>query len=174
MVHSINTVSWGMTGIFVDGISIPDSAAHQQAQIAAAGPGARLPDATNPGIVMRDGAPLLAYGSIGMGLHQKTIQALHSILDFGYSPEEAASAPAFGSPEFTSTGLTERTSIVEGRFDPEVVAAANAMGANLYEDDLLQGGWSGAMIDPDTGERSGGVSMVWALTPDNDSRPVGY
>ena len=174
MVHSINTVSWGMTGIFVDGISIPDSAAHQQAQIAAAGPGARLPDATNPGIVMRDGAPLLAYGSIGMGLHQKTIQALHSILDFGYSPEEAASAPAFGSPEFTSTGLTERTSIVKGRFDPEVVAAANAMGASLYEDDILQGGWSGAMIDPDTGARSGGVSMVWALTPDNDSRPVGY
>ena len=28
MVHSINTVSWGMTGIFVDGISIPDSGAH--------------------------------------------------------------------------------------------------------------------------------------------------
>lgn len=174
MVHSINTVSWGMTGIFVDGISIPDSGAHQQAQIAAAGQGVRLPDPTNPGIVMRDGVPLLAFGSIGMGLHQKTIQALHSILDFGYSPEEAASAPAFGSPEFTSTGLTERTSIVEGRFDPEVVAAANAMGANLYEDDVLQGGWSGAMIDPDTGKRSGGVSMVWALTPANDSRPVGY
>ena len=174
MVHSINTVSWGMTGIFVDGISIPDSGAHQQAQIAAAGPGVRLPDPTNPGIVMRDGTPLLAFGSIGMGLHQKTIQVLHSILDFGYSPEEAAGAPAFGSPEFTSTGLTERTSIVEGRFDPEVVAAANAMGANLYEDDLLQGGWSGAMIDPDTGKRSGGVSMVWALTPANDSRPVGY
>ena len=174
MVHSINTVSWGMTGIFVDGISIPDSGAHQQAQIAAAGPGVRLPDPTNPGIVMRNGTPLLAFGSIGMGLHQKTIQVLHSILDFGYSPEEAAGAPAFGSPEFTSTGLTERTSIVEGRFDPDVVSAANAMGANLYEDDVLQGGWSGATIDPDTGKRSGGVSMVWALTPANDSRPVGY
>ncbi len=174
MVHSINTVSWGMTGIFVDGISIPDSGAHQQAQIAAAGPGTRLPDPTNPGIVMRDGKPLLAYGSIGMGLHQKTIQMLHSILDFGYGPDEAASAPAFGAPEFTSTGLTERTSIAVGRFDPEVVAAANARGANLYEDDLLQGGWASAMIDPDTGERQGGVSMVWALTPENDSRPVGY
>ena len=123
---------------------------------------------------MRSGKPLLAYGSIGMGLHQKTIQTLHSILDFGYSPDEAASAPAFGSPEFTSTGLTERTSIVEGKFDPELVAAANAMGANLYEDDLLQGGWSGAMIDPESAKRTGGVSMVWALTPENDSRPVGY
>ena len=24
------------------------------------------------------------------------------------------------------------------------------------------------------GKRTGGVSMVWALTPENDSRPVGY
>ena len=174
MVHSINTVSWGMTGIFVDGISIPDSGAHQQAQLAAAGPGNRLPDPTNPGVVLLDGKPLLAYGSIGMGLHQKTIQVLHSILDFGFTPDEAASAPAFGSPEFGGSGITERTSISVGRFDPKVVAAANALGAELYEQDLFQGGWSGVMIDPDTGERHGGVSMVWALTPENDSRPVGY
>ena len=174
MVHSINTVSWGMTGIFVDGISIPDSGAHQQAQLAAAGPGNRLPDATNPGVVLRDGKPLLAYGSIGMGLHQKTIQVLHSILDFGFTPDEAASAPAFGSPEFGRSGITERTSISVGRFDPMVVEAANALGAGLYEQDLFQGGWSGVMIDPDTGKRQGGVSMVWALTPENDSRPVGY
>ncbi|MDE0365699.1 MAG: gamma-glutamyltransferase [Gammaproteobacteria bacterium] len=120
------------------------------------------------------GVDMSLQGRLGKGLHQKTIQMLHSILDFGYSPDEAAGAPAFGSPEFTSTGLTERTSIVEGEFDPEVVAAANALGANLYEDDLLQGGWSGAMIDPETGKRTGGVSMVWALTPENDSRPVGY
>ena len=174
MVHSINTVSWGMTGIFVDGISIPDSGAHQQAQLAAAGAGNRLPDPTNPGVVLQDGNPLLAYGSIGMGLHQKTIQVLHSILDFGFTPDEAANAPAFGSPEFGAAGITGRTSIAADRFDPQVVEAANAMGAELYELDLTQGGWSGVMIDPDTGKRHGGVSMVWALTPENDSRPVGY
>ncbi len=174
MVHSINTVSWGMTGIFVDGISIPDSAAHQQAQVAAAGAGNRLPDPTNPGLVIKDGKPLLAFGSIGAGLHQKTIQVLHSILDFAYTPDEAASAPAFGAPEFTAAGLTDRTTISEGRFDPEVVEAANDMGAGLFESDLMQGGWSGVMIEPETDKRLGGVSMVWALTPDNDSRPVGY
>ena len=174
MVHSINTISWGQTGIFVDGISIPDSAMHQQAQVAAAGPGNRLPDPTNPGIVMQDDQPLLAFGSIGMGLHQKTVQVLHSILDFGMTPDEAASAPAFGAPEFGSAGLTDRTSISAGRFDPDVVAAANALGAQLFESDLMQGGWSGVMIDPATGKRHGGVSMVWALTPDNDSRPVGF
>ncbi|MDP6810424.1 MAG: gamma-glutamyltransferase [Kiritimatiellia bacterium] len=174
MVHSINTVSWGMTGIFVDGISIPDSAAHQQYQVAAAGPGNRLPDPTNPGLVMKDGKPLIAHGSIGMGLHQKTIQMLHSLLDFGMSPDDAANAPAFGAPEFTNTGLTPRTSISEGRFDADVVARANELGAGLFETDLMQGGWSAVMIEPESEKRLGGVSMVWALTPDNDSRPVGY
>ena len=42
IVHSINCVLWGATGIFVDGISIPDSASFQQGAIANAGPGARL------------------------------------------------------------------------------------------------------------------------------------
>lgn len=174
MVHSINTISWGMTGIFVDGISVPDSAALQQYQVAAAGPGVRLPDATNPGLVMKDGKPLIAHGSIGIGLHQKTIQMLHSMLDFGMSPDDAANAPAFGAPEFTATGMTERTSISAGRFNPEVVEKANAMGAGLFESDLMQGGWSAVMIEPESQKRLGGVSMVWALTPDNDSRPVGY
>src|SRR5262247_2866758 len=34
VLHTINTVLWGTTGIFVDGISIPDSATFQQSQIA--------------------------------------------------------------------------------------------------------------------------------------------
>jgi len=174
MVHSINTISWGMTGIFVDGVSVNDSAAHQQMQIAAVTPGERLPDATNPGLVMKDAKPYLAFGSIGMGLHQKTIQALHSIMDFGMTPDEAASVPAFGAPEFGATGLTGRQTISEGRFDPSVVEKANAMGLELVENDLTQGGWVGVKVDPETSKRHGGVSMVWALTPDNDSRPVGY
>jgi len=55
----------GMTGIFVDGVSVNDSAAHQQMQIAAVTPGERLPDATNPGLVMKEAKPYLAFGSIG-------------------------------------------------------------------------------------------------------------
>jgi gamma-glutamyltranspeptidase/glutathione hydrolase len=33
VLHSINTAVWGTTGIFVDGISIPDSASFQQSQM---------------------------------------------------------------------------------------------------------------------------------------------
>src|SRR5262245_1697284 len=46
VLHSINTNLWGTTGIFVDGISIPDSAAFQQSQIARIKPGDRLPETT--------------------------------------------------------------------------------------------------------------------------------
>jgi hypothetical protein len=44
VLHSFNGALWGSTGIFVDGISIPDSAFFQQRLIADVGPGARLPD----------------------------------------------------------------------------------------------------------------------------------
>lgn len=39
IVHSINTVVWGETGIFVDGISIPDAATFQQTAMSQAGKG---------------------------------------------------------------------------------------------------------------------------------------
>jgi gamma-glutamyltranspeptidase / glutathione hydrolase len=60
ILHSINGMLWGATGIFVDGISIPDSAVFQQRAILNAGPGMRLPESTNPLIVLKNGKPLLA------------------------------------------------------------------------------------------------------------------
>jgi gamma-glutamyltranspeptidase/glutathione hydrolase len=59
VLHSINTVLWGGTGIFVDGVSIPDSATFQQLQIARIKPGDRLPDTTNPVIVLKNDKPYL-------------------------------------------------------------------------------------------------------------------
>ena len=56
-MHSINALFWGETGIAIDGVIIPDSAAHQQEMMAAAGAGNRLPDPTNPVIILRDGVP---------------------------------------------------------------------------------------------------------------------
>ena len=40
LTHSINTSLWGQTGIFVDGVSIPDSASFQQLLLAQVTPGA--------------------------------------------------------------------------------------------------------------------------------------
>ena len=102
VVHSINTVSWGTTGIFVDGISIPDSGIFQQGMMAQIEPGSRLPDPTNPGLVLKDGKPFMGFSSIGSGLHQRTIGGLISVLDFGLTPREAVDKPALGSFSFSA------------------------------------------------------------------------
>src|SRR5215510_12141290 len=57
VLHTVNAVVWGTTGIFVDGISIPDSASFQQSQIARIKPGDRLPEGTNPVIVLKNDKP---------------------------------------------------------------------------------------------------------------------
>jgi hypothetical protein len=60
---------WGSTGIFVDGISIPDSAIDMQTTIAGLKPGNRMPDPTNPLIVLKNGKPYLASSCTGRAMH---------------------------------------------------------------------------------------------------------
>jgi gamma-glutamyltranspeptidase/glutathione hydrolase len=114
VTHTINTVLWGDTGIFVDGISIPDSAAFQQAGMKDAGAGNRLPDPMCPLIVMKDGKPLLASSAIGGGLHQRTLGMLCNIFDFGYDPQAAIEAPYILMPEFGASAPTDR--VEQGSF----------------------------------------------------------
>ncbi len=80
MLHSCNCLLWGSTGIFVDGVSIPDAATFQQDAIERAGPGRRLPETTNPVIVLKNGEPVLASSTIGSALHEVTLQNLINVL----------------------------------------------------------------------------------------------
>jgi gamma-glutamyltranspeptidase/glutathione hydrolase len=73
VVHTINTGAWGNTGIFVDGVSIPDIAGMAQAAMAIEGPGNYHYDDICPSIVLREGRPVLASGSAGYGLHSVNI-----------------------------------------------------------------------------------------------------
>ena len=95
LCHSINTDAWGSIGLFVDGVSIPDSACFQQHEIAQAGPGERLPDVMNPLIVLRGNRPVLASACVGSALHEVTIQSLLNVLDFQMPVDIAADAPMF-------------------------------------------------------------------------------
>ncbi len=158
--HTINAVFWGWTGIFVDGVSIPDSASFQQAAVLKAGPGNRLPDPTNPLIVLRDGKPVIGSSSIGAGLHPKTISSLVNVLDFGMNPGEANAAPELLNP--ASDG---RMKFLKGQIRPEVLKALKAKGLDYVEVsdfmDILsaKGWWVGAAIDPKTGARQGTGSV---------------
>ena len=76
VTHSINCMVWGATAIIVDGVSIGDPAVNQKAMVAAAGPGGRVPDPIEVGILTRDGRPVVAFASMAMGLHEQTFQSL--------------------------------------------------------------------------------------------------
>lgn len=95
LCHSINTMAWGSTGLFVGGVSIPDSASFQQAEIAQAGPGQRLPDLMNPLLLMREAKPAIGAACIGSSLHETMLQFLVNAIDYGLSIERAAEAPLF-------------------------------------------------------------------------------
>ncbi len=174
VVHSINTVSWGTTGIFVDGISIPDSGIFQQGMMAQIEPGSRLPDPTNPGLVLKDGEPFMGFSSIGSGLHQRTIGGLLSVLDFGLTPSEAVDKPALGSFSFSALAEDASTPAAQGvgvgDYPPEFIAEVEAMGQPIDEDDATRGYWIAIMIDPETGELHGASIRGLAL----GGRAVGY
>lgn len=160
VVHSINTVSWGATGIFVQGISIPDSAAFQQPVIAATGPGRRLPDPTNPGLVAKNGKPVMTFGSIGSGLHIRTIGSLVAVLDFGLTPQQAINEPSLGCFEF---GGIDKLTVGAREFSPEFLQALRDLGQDVIENDPLRGYWIGIQIDPKTRELHGGAIRELAL-----------
>jgi len=157
--HSINCAAWGTTGIFVDGISIPDSANFQQQLIAAVGPGKPLPDPTNPLLVFKDGSPFLASSSVGSDLHSCTLQNLCNVLDFGMDPKKSVETVNFHL--FSSN--PRKRSVTKGDFSDEIIEGVKELGEELQVVTAqvargFLGYWVGIRIDPETGKLEGGVS----------------
>jgi len=166
VLHSCNCLLWGTTGMFVDGISIPDAATFQQDAIARAGPGVRLPETTNPVIVLKNGEPVLASSTIGSALHQVTLQNLIDVLDLGMKPQSAVNQPNFQGP-FLGIDLAgpPRSQLAEEVLDrgfaDKVVNGVKKRGQLIHEGlngNSQTGYWVGIRIDPKTRELSGGAS----------------
>jgi gamma-glutamyltranspeptidase / glutathione hydrolase len=158
VTHSINTVLWGNTGIFVGGVSIPDSAAFQQDAIKRAGPGHRLPDPMSPLIVAKGGRPVLVSSAIGGGLHQRNIQVLAGVLEFGLDAQTAVDSPAFLSPDWS--GSTALAQVKAGAFDAGVLEGVRALGQKVKElkpaeAAMFVGHWAGIVIDVKAGRLKG-------------------
>jgi gamma-glutamyltranspeptidase/glutathione hydrolase len=167
LLHSINTIAWGATGIFVDGISIPDSATFQQPVIARLKPGDRLPDTTNPLIVLKNDKPYLASSCTGSALHPATLNNLVNVLDFDMDPKKSIDTPYFRGPFFgidfsggPPVPQVYKESLVVGEFAEKSVEAVIAKGQEIK---LLSkteawsqlGHWVAIQIDPKTGKRIG-------------------
>jgi gamma-glutamyltranspeptidase/glutathione hydrolase len=159
LVHSSNTGNPWATGIVVDGISIPDSASFQQSEIAKAGAGARLPDPTNPLIVLSDGKPVLASSSIGAGLHPHTLQRVVAVLDDELSPAAAMAVPSLHLASWDENGIAT-AQVSAGAFDPAVLELVRELGQPIRELDsraerAVMGYWVGIRIDPRSGALEG-------------------
>ncbi len=163
ILHSINTVLWGATGIFVDGISIPDPATFQQQKIQDAGPGVRLPEGTNPLLVLRDGRPVLASVAIGSALHPATLHALINVLDYGLDPQPAVDAPGTHGP-FSGDGKIKpdyaKEAFGKDEFPESVLADLRARGqpVEIVKSHAQAGYWAGIRLDRVNGKLLGGTS----------------
>lgn len=151
LIHSINTNAWGSNAFFVGGISIPDPAAAWQAEIYEAGPGNRLVENTNPGIILKDGLPILAFSCIGGGLNNQTLASVISTLDFKMIPEEVVNLPAFGFAYKRDD--TAVLTIDVDKFDRNLLRQAEKLGAEFENHPAAVGQfWSAILIDQKTGQ----------------------
>jgi len=168
ILHTINTNLWGTTGIFVDGISIPDSAAFQQSMIARVGPGVRLPDTANPLLVLRNGKPVLASSAVGSGLHEVTIENVINVLDFHMDPKTSVDQPntqgVFLGKASNKTGKPEyeKEAIAEGAFPRSLLDAVSAKGqaVKIVSEYDQPGYWVGIQIDPANRKLTGGATSL--------------
>jgi gamma-glutamyltranspeptidase/glutathione hydrolase len=164
ITHSINTLVWGDTGIIVDGIPIPDSAAFQQQRLAAMKPGDRLPHEIIDTIVLDgDRRPVLATGSIGASLVPESLRVLVGIL--GQHQDLAtlmAQPPLLLNLDFGSIDQppsARPAPLVQGAYSPEFIAQLKAVHVNVTEVPVataggLRGTLAAIAIDPKTGRRT--------------------
>ena len=171
ITHSINCVDWGKTAIFVDGVSIGDPAAFQQAEIARVKPGGRVPSPTETGILFQDGKPVLGFASMGSGLHQRTFQCLLNVTRFRMTVDQAINMPDFFLPGFDAKTSKFTVQVPKNRFSKSVL---DEMGYAYREYDSSnvrfggEGIWIAISRDPQTRElraashnRNNSASLAW-------------
>ena len=154
ITHSINTVLWGKTAIFVDGVSIADAASFQQAAMAQIPPGSRLPAPTQTGVLFKHGEPVLGFASMGSGLHHRTFQGLLNYTMFGMNVEEAINTPDFFYPSMDPETFEQKVAVPADRFDPQVLLDMGYAFEEIPMDGSRfagEGIWVAISRDPDTG-----------------------
>jgi gamma-glutamyltranspeptidase / glutathione hydrolase len=164
LAHTIETFAWGTTGIFVGGISIPDTASRHQANLARYGPGGRMPNEITPLIALKEGQPVLACTSIGEGLNEATLQWVHNVLESGLDPKAATETPHFYGPVYAGDAhgnvQTHKQWVPQNAFPEEVLRGVQARGQPLVqatETDHIGGGCIGITIHPESGKRRAGT-----------------
>jgi gamma-glutamyltranspeptidase/glutathione hydrolase len=138
LVHTINALTWGDTGIVVGGIPIPDAAAINQGVMMIQRPGAMIPNGMSPVIALRNGKPILAVASVGASLTPETTRLVAGMLRGREDLQTLMSAPPLLlnlSPLEASVPLIRRTEIVPtGAYDAQLLQAMAVDGIQVREE----------------------------------------
>ncbi|MBI3325562.1 MAG: gamma-glutamyltransferase family protein, partial [Nitrospinae bacterium] len=123
-----------------------------------------------PSLVLRDGKPYMAFGTMGLDQQdQWSLQCFLNVVEFGMPLQEAIEAPKFSSQHFPSSiyphaanpGLLR----VEGRIPYEVRRALQAKGHLIAtQPDWIEGYLVGVQVDADRGVVYGGADPRGELT----------
>jgi gamma-glutamyltranspeptidase/glutathione hydrolase len=160
LVHTINTVLWGTTGIVVGGIPISDAAGFQQASMATIKPGDLVPHDMTPAIAMTGTRPVLAVASIGESLTPETVRILVGTLANHLDPLAVMAAPPLlvnDQPEKAGESFSTKPELVpEGAYDLEFLQNLRTLGVNTeqkskQEANTLRGTAVLGAIDPRSG-----------------------
>jgi len=156
-------VVWGDTGIVVDGVPIPDSAAFQQETLAAIRPGERLPHGILDTLAFDGERPVLATASIGSSLAEETLRVLLSVVGQRRSLAEVMAAPPvlaqFSLGPTDAIGTRKPVPVPGGSYGAKFAADLKSRGMPLVEVppqtvEALRGTLAAVAIDPATGEVS--------------------
>jgi gamma-glutamyltranspeptidase/glutathione hydrolase len=160
LVHTINTVLWGTTGIVVGGIPISDAAGFQQASMATIKPGDLVPHDMTPAIAMAGTNPVLAVASVGESLIPETVRVIVETLANRHDPLAVMAAPPLlvnNQPEKAGESFWTKPELVpEGAYDSEFLQHLRALGVNTeqkskLEANTLKGTAVLGTIDPQSG-----------------------
>jgi gamma-glutamyltranspeptidase / glutathione hydrolase len=116
-----------------------------------------------PSLVLRDGKPFMAFGTMGLDQQdQWTLQFFLNVVDFGMSLQEAIEAPKFSSRHFPSSVYPHTASPgllrIEGRIPYEVQRVLQAKGHDIaLQPDWIEGYVVGVQVDTKRGVVYGGA-----------------
>jgi gamma-glutamyltranspeptidase/glutathione hydrolase len=123
-----------------------------------------------PSLVLRDGEPFMAFGTLGLDQQdQWTLQFFLNVVEFGMPLQEAIEAPKFSSKHFPSSIYphTAEPGVlrVEGRVPYEVRRALQAKGHQIVtQPDWVEGYVVGVQVDTDHGVVYGGADPRGVLS----------
>lgn len=146
--HSINTTSWGNTGIFVDGISIPDSGSFRKYEMNLKGPGQYLYESMSSVVVVKDGRAFLVCGSPGSSIGELTLQNLFNIINDGMDPARSIARRAFYCID-SQNPLCQR--IPASDFSTSFIDEVKKLGQCITSINSTEHYWVGILFDPTRG-----------------------